>query len=343
MRTLPLLLSIALVCAAGATAFASEARAACSVKPKLVTYYAPDALPTGKHDSRCTLDDKGKCKKLALKGYIYVPPASVKDDGPYPLLVYNHGSEEHPGLKCAEGEFFAKLGYVVVVPHRRGHGEGDDRSTGKYLTQYCADNDGPCKMKYLRMQLDDVKKAIGFAKGYKVDGKKVVDAKRIALMGHSFGGIVTMFLNQQDVGQQAAVNLSGASQSWEGSEDARNEMKIAAREALKPVYYLEPLNDHSIEPTFYLAEVAGKACRVYQTAIFPTMDSNTDGTTDMKDYKGDWDKDGKDYDPRDAAHSQFSAATELWGPTVHEFMQRYFRHPIATFTHNCQGTSVIDD
>lgn len=338
MSSRPLLLTLALAPAAATFGTAAEAQA-CDVPAKLITYYAPGKLPTAKNDSRCELDKKGNCTKLELQGYLYLPPASVKTKGPYPLLVYNHGSEEFPNDKCAEGAYFAKLGYVVIVPHRRGHG----KSTGKYLDEYCTDGSGACKMKYLRKQLDDVKKAIAFAKGYEVDGKKVFDGKHMALMGHSFGGIVTMFLNQEDVGHQAAVNLSGASQSWEGNDDARAQMKTAAREAVKPVYYLEPLNDHSIEPTFYLAEVAGKACRVYQTAIFPTVDANDDGDTNMEDYKGDWDHDGKDFDPRDAAHSKFSAATDLWGPTVHEFMQRYFKKPINTFTHNCQGTSVIDN
>ena len=337
MSTRPLLLFLALGPAAATLGLAAEAQA-CEVPGKVITYYAPTKLPTAKNDSRCELDKKGNCTKLELQGYIYTPPASVKAKGPYPLLVYNHGSEETPGDKCDEGAYFSKLGYVVIVPHRRGHG----KSTGKYLSEYCSENDGACKMKYLRKQLEDVKKAIAFAKDYRVDGKKVVDGKQIALMGHSFGGIVTMFLNQEDVGQSVAVSLSGASQSWETNADAREQMKTAAREALTPVYYVEPMNDHSIEPTIYLAEVAGKACRVYQSAIFRTIDANDDGKTDMDDYKGDWDKDGNNYDPRDAAHSKFAASTSTWGPTVHEFMQRYLKHPIDTFTHNCQGTSVID-
>jgi hypothetical protein len=80
---------------------------------------------------------------------------------------------------------------------------------------------------------------------------------------------------------------------------------------------------------------------VYQSAIYPTIDANDDGKTNLDDYRGDWDHDGKDIDPRDAAHAKFSRATDVWGPAAHEFMTRTFAAPISTFTKNCLGTSYM--
>jgi pimeloyl-ACP methyl ester carboxylesterase len=229
-----------------------------------------------------------------------------------------------------------------MMPNRRGHGDGASASTGQYLTEHCKNNDGQCKMDYLEMQVADIEKGIAFALAYKQGGKKVADPKRLAIMGHSYGGIATMLANKQDLGQQAVIDTSGASQSWNDNEAARKTMKEAARKAVKPMYMLEPLNDRSIWPTIELAAEAGKHCRMYQSAIFGTIDSNDDGTTNLKDYKGDWDGDGQDIDPRDKAHGVFSSATDTWGPSVLEFMTRNFERPVKTFTHNCQGTSLAD-
>jgi len=56
--------------------------------------------------------------KLVLHGFLYRP----QGNGPFPAILYNHGSEEKPGTKPALGEFFSSRGYVFFVPHRRGHG-----------------------------------------------------------------------------------------------------------------------------------------------------------------------------------------------------------------------------
>src|SRR5215831_17439651 len=56
--------------------------------------------------------------KLVLHGFLYRPLGN----GPFPAILYNHGSEQNPSWKPALGEFFSSRGYVFFVPHRRGHG-----------------------------------------------------------------------------------------------------------------------------------------------------------------------------------------------------------------------------
>jgi dipeptidyl aminopeptidase/acylaminoacyl peptidase len=56
--------------------------------------------------------------KLVLHGFLYKPPGN----GPFPAILYNHGSEKDPGPKPPLGAFFSSRGYVFFVPHRRGHG-----------------------------------------------------------------------------------------------------------------------------------------------------------------------------------------------------------------------------
>src|SRR5262245_31410391 len=56
--------------------------------------------------------------ELELKGFIW-KPAGV---GPFPAILWNHGSERLPGTVDPVAPFFVARGYVFFVPHRRGQG-----------------------------------------------------------------------------------------------------------------------------------------------------------------------------------------------------------------------------
>src|SRR4030095_5700049 len=49
---------------------------------------------------------------LVLYGFLYKP----QGNGPFPAILYNHGSEKNPGLKPALGDFFSTRGYVFFCP-----------------------------------------------------------------------------------------------------------------------------------------------------------------------------------------------------------------------------------
>src|SRR6266550_6743637 len=65
---------------------------------------------------------------LTLAGYVYKPDGP----GPFPTLVWNHGSEPNPGggpQFDSVAAIFVPAGYVVVAPMRRGHSD----SQGTYI------------------------------------------------------------------------------------------------------------------------------------------------------------------------------------------------------------------
>src|SRR5689334_11525885 len=63
--------------------------------------------------------------ELTLKGFLWKPPGA----GPFPAILWNHGSEKLPGSVDSVAPFFVTHGYVFFVPHRRGQG----RSPGRYI------------------------------------------------------------------------------------------------------------------------------------------------------------------------------------------------------------------
>src|SRR4051794_25346017 len=53
-----------------------------------------------------------------LNGFLYKPQRGR----PLPPILYRQRPEPRPGAKPEIGNFFASKGYVLFVPHRRGHG-----------------------------------------------------------------------------------------------------------------------------------------------------------------------------------------------------------------------------
>ncbi len=60
---------------------------------------------------------------LTLHGFLWKPAGP----GPFPAVVWNHGSQQNPLPLTRLGSLFTQQGYVLFVPHRRGHGSSADQ------------------------------------------------------------------------------------------------------------------------------------------------------------------------------------------------------------------------
>src|SRR5437879_1217018 len=62
---------------------------------------------------------------LNIQAYLYRPAGS----GPFPLVIYNHGSRPNGERNSLPfryiGALFTRAGYAVLVPERRGYGRSD--------------------------------------------------------------------------------------------------------------------------------------------------------------------------------------------------------------------------
>src|SRR6266853_4456379 len=63
--------------------------------------------------------------KYTLEAKIYKPDGP----GPFPALIWNHGSEKTPGWQPELAAFYNSKGFVFFVPHRHGHAG----SPGEYI------------------------------------------------------------------------------------------------------------------------------------------------------------------------------------------------------------------
>jgi hypothetical protein len=135
-------------------------------------------------------------------------------------------------------------------------------------------------------------------------------------MGHSFGGMVTLFNNNILTNHKLAIDIAGASESWDffDTEDGTNTpdnsnsiriLKDAVRGANKPIFFLEPKNDVSIRPTVIFSKVAGDHEERYQATIYGPV---------------------PDVSSTEEAHSKFVTDHDQvlkWGPAALEFMSRF--------------------
>ncbi len=189
-----------------------------------------------------------------LHGFLYRPPG----DGPFPAVVFNHGSEAMPSARSDEAVFYVRHGFVLFVPHRRGQGQSSD--AGTYIERL-----GPAQIEgELVAQADDVMAAVEY-----VHSLPYVDGGRVAVTGCSFGGIVSLFAAERGTGIEAVVDFAGGAMSWARSPELQMRMKQAARAARVPVLFIQAENDFDTTPSRVLSEEmrnAGKPARVH---IYP--------------------------------------------------------------------------
>src|SRR5262249_46898634 len=145
---------------------------------------------------------------LTLHGYLWTPSGR----GPFPAVLYNHGSAKLPGSEPALGALFTAQGYEFFVPHRRGQG----LSPGPYISDVVAQappaQQNQVVVDQLVAQADDVAAALTY-----LTGLPEVDRGRVAVAGCSYGGIETLLTSERSLPLRAAVDFAGADQSWAGN------------------------------------------------------------------------------------------------------------------------------
>ncbi|HEY6034515.1 MAG TPA: alpha/beta fold hydrolase, partial [Kofleriaceae bacterium] len=185
--------------------------------------------------------------------------------GPFPAIVFNHGSEELVGSGGLVAKFYTDHGYVVFFPHRRGHGRS--RKAAPYMNHLFDPGvpEDPQKLTAeLVAQSDDVMAAVDY-----VASLPEVDPKRIAVIGCSFGGIETLFAAERGTNLTAAVDFAGAAMSWAENPPLRARMLQAARNAQVPVFFIQAENDFDTTPSKVLSEEMKRADKPMQVHIFP--------------------------------------------------------------------------
>ena len=178
---------------------------------------------------------------LRLEAYFYRPAG----DGPFPLVVYNHGSAL-PGQERVEwpagfmGRLLPPEGYAVLVPERRGYG----KSEGPPFSEDVGADRGPRYIARMRAEASDVLAATEYVSKNPAFN---VDARRRSMIGYSFGGIVTTLALSGRTEFAGAVIQAPGALNWGRSADLRAALTSAAGKIKIPIQCLVAENDATTE------------------------------------------------------------------------------------------------
>jgi dienelactone hydrolase len=223
-----------------------------------------------------------------LYGFLYVPEGK----GPFPAVLWNHGSERRPGWQPQLASFYNAHGFVFFLPHRHGQG----RSPGFYIMDEIHANGPSDAVHAQQLANEDVVAAMNWLKA-----QPEVDPGRIVVSGCSFGGIQTLLTAEKGLGARAFIAFAPAAQSW-GNGALDEMLESAAKHAKAPVFILQAKNDYSLGP----AVVLGKIVKAHggEARVYPSF-----GNTTQDGHFG---------------FATTSAGIAVWGPDVLEFIEAAF-------------------
>jgi dienelactone hydrolase len=174
---------------------------------------------------------------------------------------------DEPG---ALGPVFAKHGYVFLFPFRRGVGLSADQgiADGDLMARALAADgqEGRNRVQLQLLTVDELNEAMaGLAF---LRALPEVDAGRMAVAGHSFGGSLTLLLAARDATLRAAVVFAGAAFSWDLSPELRARLRAAVHQA-PPVFFVHAANDYSTASGKALAAEMQRLRRPQRLTIYP--------------------------------------------------------------------------
>jgi predicted dienelactone hydrolase len=124
--------------------------------------------------------------------------------GPYPLVMFSHGSCGYPQQSLFLTTFLATHGFIVVAPPHPGNTIGDFPTCGTPGAQAPSAIERP---KDIIFVMDEML-AADQDSGSPFFG--AIDEDRIAMTGHSFGGLTTFLVANEDARIKVAVPMAPA-------------------------------------------------------------------------------------------------------------------------------------
>ncbi len=241
---------------------------------------------------------------LKLYGLLYKPQGT----GPFPAVVYNHGSA--PGMESQQafealGPVFAQRGWAFFGPYRRG--QGLSAAAGPYIedqinTVYKSGGVAAADATAVRLlgtdHLNDQLAALAYLRK-----QTFVQQERIAVAGTSFGGIETV-LGAENGSYCAAVDFAGGAESWSRAPQLRSLMINAVQNSRVPIFFIQAKNDYDLSTTRVLSAAMKNAGKESESKIYPSA--------------------GKD---AGSGHTFGYFGSSVWGDDVFRFLNQHCAAP----------------
>ena len=211
--------------------------------------------------------------------------------GPSPAVLFNHGSGPASATLSPEpsalGPLFARHGYVFLFLFRRGSGLSARQGANSFDVMReagaAAGQDARNQVQLRLLETDDLSDAMaGLAF---LRALPEVDAHRVVVVGHSFGGSLTLLIAERDTNVRAFVVFGAAAGSWGPSPPLRARLVAAIRRTTAPVFFVYAANDHSVAPGQRLSAEAKRVGKSAHLRIYPRFGRNSEEAHDLV-YRG---------------------------------------------------------
>lgn len=211
-----------------------------------------------------------------------------QDRGRFPAILLNHGSgrtgEELKRLGPYEGQaetlgpVFARHGYVFLFLFRQGVGLSADQGTSAVdlmNSEFAARGQDARNALQLRLlenrELSAATSGLAFLRGL-----REVDARKIGIVAHSFGGSLTILQAEREPDLRAVVIFSGAGYSWDRSPELRTRLLAAAAHIRAPVFFIHAANDYSVNSGKALDARLQQLGKPHRLKIYPPIGRTPD-------------------------------------------------------------------
>ncbi|HET6931755.1 MAG TPA: dienelactone hydrolase family protein [Candidatus Acidoferrum sp.] len=213
--------------------------------------------------------------------------------GPFPAILLNHGSgRSHevlerlgPYERNAEklGPVFARHGYVFLYLFRRGVGLSSDQGANAIdLMDREFTAHGQAARNALQMQLLENREMDDALSGLKfLRALPYVDAKDVGVIGHSFGGSLTVLMAEREPSLRAVVVFSGAGYSFDRSPELRARLLAAVDHIAAPVFFIHAENDYSLSSGKVLDARREQIGKQHRLKIYPPIGHTVDDGHDF--------------------------------------------------------------
>ena len=224
---------------------------------------------------------------LSLRATVWRPPGV----GPFPAVLFNHGSGHGTSTAAGQvdqinrlqepsilGPTFARHGYVFLYLFRRGAGlsAGQGVAGGDLMDEESATHgqEGRTRIQLRLLQMDEMTDAIAGLSF--LSALPVVDPRRIGVVGHSFGGSLTLLIAEADPALRAAVVFGAAAGSWNDSRPLRERLLAAVDASNVPTFFIHAANDYSVAPGLELGKEMGRLHKPHRVKIYPAVGATAD-------------------------------------------------------------------
>jgi carboxymethylenebutenolidase len=221
---------------------------------------------------------------VTLHALLWRPPGR----GPYPAILLNHGSGRTPEDLQRLGPYerqadvlgpvFARHGYLFLYLFRRGVGLSADQGANAIdlmSAELAAHGQGARNKLQLELMehrdMGDALSGLAFLRAL-----PEVDAHRVAVVGHSFGGSLTVLLAAREPALRAAVVFSGAGYSWDRSPELRARLLSAASRIEVPIFLIHAANDFSLAAGKALDTRLTELGKPHLSKIYPPIGHTVD-------------------------------------------------------------------